>query len=132
MSTLRLKVITPTRIFIDTDVTMVEFNTTEGILGIYPNHIPLTAIIAPGVLRIHNDNDIKEAALLSGFVEILDDSVTIMAEACEWPDEIDENRAMDAKIRAERRLGGMEDGSDIARAELALKRALVRIDLKNR
>lgn len=127
----KLKVITPTSHFYENDVEMAEFTTTEGNVGIYSGHIPMTAVIAPGELRIHEEDGVKTAALMSGFVEILQDSVTVLAEVCEWPDEIDENRAKEAKIRAERRLA---EGAniDVLRAELALKRAMVRINIKNR
>ena len=70
------------------------------------------------------NGEIKEAALLEGFSEILANQVMILAEAVEWPEEIDVNRAKEAQIRAERRLSD-KDG-DMDRAELALKRALVR------
>ena len=96
-------------------------------MGIYPQHIPLTAIIAPGVLRIHEGDTVKEAALMSGFIQILKDEVTILAESVEWPDEIDANRAREAEIRAKRRIE--EGNGDLDRAELALKRALVRLSL---
>lgn len=123
--TFRLKIIAPERIFYEDDVPFVEFRTTEGEIGVYPGHIPLTSIIAPGVVRIHTtDGEIKEAALLEGFSEILPNEVVILAEAVEWPDEIDANRAKEAQIRAERRLQS-QDG-DMNRAELALKRAIVR------
>ena len=97
-------------------------------MGVYPNHVPLTAIIAPGVLRIHENGEVKEAALMSGFIQILQDKITILAESVEWPHEIDENRAKEAEIRARRRI---EEGSgiDMNRAELALKRALIRQSL---
>lgn len=121
----RLKIVAPERIFYEDDVPFVEFRTTEGEIGVYPGHIPLTSIIAPGVVRIHTtDGEIKEAALLEGFSEILPNEVVILAEAVEWPDEIDANRAKEAQIRAERRLQS-QDG-DMNRAELALKRAIVR------
>jgi len=123
--TLRLKIIAPERIFFEDDVNFVEFRTTEGELGVYPGHIALTSIVAPGVVRMHMPNgEIKEAALLEGFSEILANQVMILAEAVEWPEEIDVNRAKEAQIRAERRLSD-KDG-DMDRAELALKRALVR------
>ncbi len=123
--TFRLKIIAPERIFYEDDVPFVEFRTTEGEIGVYPGHIPLTSIIAPGVVRIHTtDGEIKEAALLEGFSEILPNEVVILAETVEWPDEIDANRAKEAQIRAERRLQS-QDG-DMNRAELALKRAIVR------
>lgn len=131
--TLNLKVYTPTREFFDGSATMVEFTTTEGNVGIYPKHVPTTAIIAPGTLTIHSDTQEKRCAtLISGFVEIEEESVTILAEVCEWPDEIDEARANEARIRAERRISEKATDLDLSRAELALKRALVRIDTKNR
>ncbi len=106
---------------------MVEFNTTEGEVGIYKNHVPMTVIISPGILTITMPDGEKEAALHAGFVEILQDQVTILAEAVEWPDEIDESRARSAKERAERRLQEKEAGIDEDRAQIALMRALTRI-----
>lgn len=123
--TFRLKIIAPERIFYEDDVSFVEFRTTEGDIGVYPGHIALTSIVSPGIIKIHTPSgEIKEAALLEGFTEILADQVVILAEAVEWPEEIDINRAKEAQIRAERRIKA-EDG-DMNRAELALKRAIVR------
>jgi F-type H+-transporting ATPase subunit epsilon len=76
-----------------------------------------------------NGDEVKEAALHEGFIEILPDKVIVLAESCEWPDEIDMNRANEAKIRAERRLKGAEGEIDEVRAELALRKALLRLDL---
>ncbi len=128
-NTFRLQVISPARVFFDEDVTMVELRTSEGEIGVLPGHIPLTAVLQPGTLRIHQEGGNKEAALLDGFVEIRGDKVTILAEACEWPDEIDINRANEAKARAERRLKSGEGNVDMIRAELALKKALTRLDI---
>lgn len=127
---MKLHVITPDRDFYQGDVTMVELTTTEGNIGIYPNHIPLTAVVAPGVLRIHEQDQKLEAALLSGFITILPEEVVVMAETVEWPDEIDFSRAEEARVRAERRLTSNTSEIDVMRAELSLKRALVRLELK--
>lgn len=124
-----VKVICPERVFFEGEAEMLEMRTTEGEIGIFADHIPLTAVIAPGVLRIKSGEGVKEAALNEGFVEILGDKVIILAESCEWPEEIDVNRAQEAKIRAERRLRGDEGEIDVTRAEIALRKALVRIDL---
>lgn len=126
----KLHVITPERRFYDGEASMVELSTTEGDIGVYRNHIPLTAIVAPGVLKIHEEGEVKEAALMSGFIEILPERITIMAEVAEWPDEIDGNRAEEARIRAERRLKEESGEIDTMRAELALRRALVRLSLR--
>ncbi|MCI9101879.1 MAG: ATP synthase F1 subunit epsilon [Lachnospiraceae bacterium] len=126
----KLQVITPDRKFYQGDVQMVELTTTEGQIGVYARHIPLTAVVAPGILTIHEDGEKKTAALMSGFVQIMPEEVTIMAEVVEWPDEIDENRAKEAKTRAERRIQSHDAEMDVARAELALKRALVRLEAR--
>ena len=121
----RLEVISPDRIFYENDVYMVEYNTTEGQVGILAEHIPMTQILAPGVLTITEDeNSQRIAALHEGFVEITQNKVTILAESVEWPWDIDLKRAEEARIRAERRLNA--GGKDLKRAELALKRALIR------
>lgn len=129
-NTFKLQIISPDRIFFDEDVNMVELTTTEGDLGILKDHIPLTAITVPGVLTIHQNGSTRQAAVHDGFVEILKNKVIVLAEASEWPEEIDVNRAKEAKIRAERRLRG-EDGSEInaQRAEAALRKALIRIEM---
>ena len=124
-----LKIITPDRVFYDGAAEMVEFNTTEGEIGVYRQHIPLTVIIKPGILTITESADsVKEAALHEGFATILPDSVTIMAEIIEWPAEIDLERAEAARQRAEDRLEKKETDTDIARAETALQRAICRIE----
>ena len=125
----KLQVIAPDRVFLEEDADMVELTTTEGEIGVLKDHIPLTAIVAPGILRIKKDGQQKEAALLEGFVEIFPDKVVILAESCEWPEEIDINRANEAKIRAERRLKSADAEMNEARAELALRRSLVRLAL---
>lgn len=126
-----LEIMCPDRSFFHGEADMVEMNTTEGYIGVYPGHIPLAALAAPGILVIHNDGEEKRAALHSGIIKIDQSRIMILAEVCEWPDEIDMNRAEEAKIRAERRLAGSESGIDIQRAEAALKRSLTRISLKN-
>lgn len=125
----KLQIITPEREFYEGEASMVELTTTEGEIGVYRGHIPMTAIVAPGVLKIHEAGGIKEAALMSGFLEILPEKIVVMAEVAEWPEEIDLNRAQEAKVRAERRLKEQSGEIDIVRAETALKKALVRISL---
>ncbi len=122
-----LKIITPDRVFYQGEVTMVEFNTTEGEIGVLKKHVPTTVIVSPGVLTITEADGTKEAALHAGFAEILQDEVVILAEIIEWPEEIDEDRAQRAKERAEERLRSKTPETDILRAETALQRAMARI-----
>lgn len=128
MKTFKLLVNTPDRVFFHEDATMVELATSEGEIGIYADHIPMTAVMTPCVLKIHQDGEMKKAAVHGGIVEVLKDKVTILAEVAEWPEEIDVNRANEAKIRAERRLAVKDSDTDVGRAELALKRSLARLN----
>lgn len=123
-----LRIITPDRIFYEGEASMVEFNTTEGEIGVLKGHIPMTVIVKPGVLTIYGE-ETKEAALHAGFVEILQDKVTIMAEIIEWPNEIDLERAEEARERARQRISEKSSETDILRAETALQRAIARIEV---
>lgn len=126
----RLEIITPDRKFYEGEASMVEFTSTEGEMGVYKHHIPLTTVLAPGIVTITEAEGKKEAAIHAGFVEILPEKVTFLAEIAEWPEEIDVNRAEAARARAEERLHNHTAEIDVARAEIALKKALVRIDIK--
>ena len=127
MKTFRLLVNTPDRVFYNDDVTMVELSTTEGEIGVYAEHIPLTSAPLPRVINNPLDRDQKKAPEHGGIDEILQDKVTVLAEIAEWPEEIDVNRANEAKTRAERRLSSNDPHIDVVRAEAALKRSLARL-----
>lgn len=126
-NTMKVKIMSPERVFYEGEATFIEFNTTAGVRGIYPKHVPTTMVIQPGVLKIVEAEGEKQAALHTGFVEVLQDSIIMLAESVEWPEEIDEKRAEEAKIRAERRIN--DDTQDHNRAELALKRAVLRLQM---
>lgn len=130
--TFQLKIISPERMFYEGDAEFLELKTTEGEIGIYPQHISMTSIIQSGIMRVVQSGITKEAALSDGFIEILPDQVIILAEACEWPDEIDILRAQEAKQRAERRLKSGDKNINLARAELALRKSLTRIELSEK
>ena len=127
-----LKIITPDRVFYSGKASFLELNTVEGGIGIYKNHIPMTTVLEPGIATITEEGgNKKEAALHTGFMEILGDRITILAEIAEWPDEIDEKRAEAAKERAEARIAAKAADTDMLRAEFALRKALVRIEVKH-
>ncbi len=123
-----LRMIEPDGMFYEGKCEFLEFTSTEGDMGVYPNHIPMTVILVPAVMKIHADGQTKKAAILGGFVEVQKDRVTVLAEDANWPEEIDVKRAEAAKERAEERLRKKERGTDMARAEAALKRAVARLN----
>ncbi|MBQ8625156.1 MAG: ATP synthase F1 subunit epsilon [Agathobacter sp.] len=125
----KVEIITPDRIFYEGEAEFIEFTTAAGEIGVYANHIPMTTVLAPGVVTIHSGEEETIAAVHAGFAEILGDKVTLLAEIAEWPDEIDVTRAEAAKDRAEDRIASHAADIDIRRAEFALRKALTRIDV---
>ena len=133
MEAFRLQIITPEReVLYQGEITMVEYNTTEGQVGVLKGHIPMTQVVAPGKLSIYeaDNEEPKTGALISGFVQIMPDLITILAEVIEWKEEIDLQRAQDSKVRAERLIAERLSSTDMKRAEMSLKRSLVRISVK--
>ena len=128
-NTVKVAIITPERVFYEGEATMVEFNTVDGEIGVLPQHIPLTTVIAPGICTISEAEGQKKAAIHAGLAEILPDKVTLLAEIAEWPDEIDLDRARSAEDRARERLAARDENLDVLRAEVALKKAIVRQDI---
>ena len=124
----KLTIVTPDREFFNEEAEMVEFNTTEGEIGVYAGHAPLTVIVKPGILTITQGETVRNAALHAGFVQILPEEITILAEIIEWPQEIDAERAEAAKQRAEGRIAERTANIDLDRAQAALMRAIARIN----
>ncbi|NEU30396.1 F0F1 ATP synthase subunit epsilon [bacterium LRH843] len=130
MSTIHVNVVTPDGKVYDGDVDMVSVRTVEGELGILPGHISLVAPLTIGAVRLNKGSAVEKVAVSGGFVEVRPDQVTILAEAAELPSGIDVDRANKAKERAENRLNASKDDAvDLLRAELALKRAINRLDI---
>jgi F-type H+-transporting ATPase subunit epsilon len=126
----KLTIVEPDGVFYEGEIDMLEFNTTEGEIGVLPGHIPMTVIIKPGIMTIYETGkDERKAAIHAGFAEILQDKVTILAEVVEWPEEIDAARAEAAMERAKERIQQKASGTDLMRAETALLRAMARISV---
>jgi F-type H+-transporting ATPase subunit epsilon len=127
---LELEVVTPDRMVVKEQVDIVMAQGALGEFGILPNHIPFLTTLQTGELRYRKDNQLEYLAVSGGFAEVSGNKVTILAEAAERAREIDVERAKRAKERAERRLAkAREEAIDHARAEAALKRALVRLQI---
>ncbi len=129
MSTFHLEIVTPDRLFFSEQVETVIVRGIEGDLAILKGRAPITTPLKIGKVRIFQEGEEKVAAVVDGYISVVDDKATIVTEAAEWPDEIDVERAKAAKERAESMLKENKDNIDIGRAELALKRAINRLDV---
>lgn len=125
--TFSLSIVSPEGNVLKEDVEFVVLPAKSGELGILPNHAPLIAGMDIGVIRYTVNGSIKRAAVAGGFVEVVDNSATVLADAAELSETIDVNRALKAKERATKRLASRTSEINIRRAELALRRASARI-----
>ena len=133
MSHYTLEIVTPDRKFFEEEVEMVVVRGSEGDIGILPNHTPLVTPLSIGRIKIKQNGKFREAALSEGYVDIGKDKATIIADTAEWPEEIDVERAMESKKRAEERLEKKSQGEvDLLRAQVALRKALTRINIANK
>ncbi len=128
MGKLQIEISTPDKNFFEGEADMLIAKASTGEIGILSKHAPLMTILDIGVLRIKEGNEEKNAIINSGFMEVKNDKVSIFTDSAEWPGEVDIERAKKAKERAEARLKAKQDDIDIFRAEMALKRAINRIN----
>lgn len=130
MNKVKIRIVTPKREMYNGEADMVIFRTVNGDVGVMHGHIPLITVLGYGMLRIIDNNEtVKTASMFGGFAEVDNEGVSILTDTSEWADEIDVQRAEEAKSRAEQRLGGTKvDDFDEKRAELALKRAIIRLE----
>ena len=124
-----LEIVTPERSFFQGEVDRVIVRGVEGEMAILKNRAPIITPLAIGKIRILKDGEERVAAAVNGYISVDKEKTTIITDSAEWPDEIDVERAREAKERAERRLRERSEGLDIYRAELALRRALNRLDV---
>jgi len=128
---IQLIVVTPERQLLRESVVEVTMPGLDGQLGILPGHAPLMTELGIGELAYRTSASSQPVvlAVISGFAEVLGDRVTVLAETAERAEEIDLARAEEAKARAERRLSAGDSNIDWDRANIALQRSVIRIQI---
>ena len=125
---LHLEVITPERKVYEDDVDMVVAPASEGYVGILPHHIPLFTTLGPGEFKVKKGGVEEVLAVFGGFMDVRGDRVVVLTDAAEPAEEIDTNRAQEARERAQQVLAaGPASAADEQRARAELQRALVRL-----
>ncbi|GIV96534.1 MAG: hypothetical protein KatS3mg057_1191 [Herpetosiphonaceae bacterium] len=124
---IRLEIVTAERTVLSDDVDMVNVPAIGGRMGILPRHEPVLTMLVPGEMTIVKRGERIPFAVSGGFLEVLPDRVTILADTAERADEIDEARAEQARRRAEEALRERKSAEEVAAAEAQLRRALVRL-----
>ena len=131
---LTLEIVTPDRALVSEEVDEVQLPGSEGYFGVLPGHTPLLATLQVGELWYRIGQEKHFLMIAFGFVEVVPDRVTVLAQVAERAQDIDVNRAERAKQRAEERIakGPTQSDLDFERARLALTKALVRLQVAAR
>ncbi len=132
MATMTLEIITAERQLYGDEVEMVVAPGVDGQLGVLPRHAPLMTMLQPGELLIRKDGADTYLIVTGGFMEVIGNKVTILADAAERSDEIDESRAAAAMERARERLASHPSELELQRALTAFRRAQVRLNVVRR
>mgnify|MGYP002735133417 FL=1 len=128
MKTFSLKVLASDRVFYDGRCKMAVVPAQDGELGVLANHGDMVAALNMGEMRIQKEDDTWETALIgSGVMQDINNRMVILTEFAEHPDEIDEKRAMEAKMRAEEQLRQKQSILEYHHSKAALARALARL-----
>jgi F-type H+-transporting ATPase subunit epsilon len=125
--TLHVEVVTQDRSVYSGEADMVVAPGSEGVLGILPRHAPLLTLLKVGELRVKRGNDEDALFVAGGFMEVYHNVVTVLADAAERAEDIDEARAEEARRRAQVALEQRETDVDRGAMVGALERALVRL-----
>ena len=128
-NTFQLEIVTPSRLLVKDSAEEAQIPGVSGYLGILPGHAPLITELGVGEITYKASGATHTLSVAWGFMEVLPDKVTILAEAAERPHEIDVERARKAKDRAEQRLKSNDVEVDYTRAEDALQRAETRLNV---
>ena len=130
-----LMVVTPEREFFNGEAVYVSVQSIGGSLGVMAGHVPMVSALDVGALVIQTDEHTSRTAFHSeGFIEVRPECVYILSQACEWPEEIDEKRALEAELRAQERLRQERGGDDLGtmgHSKVALMRAMTRRRIKS-
>jgi F-type H+-transporting ATPase subunit epsilon len=132
MKSYLLEIVTPERKVYSDQVEMLIAKAVTGEIGILSGHTPLVTSLAIGPLRVKKDGVEHLISVMKGFMEVTSDKVVILAEAAELAEEIDVDRAMHAKERAEALIRDKAEVVDFMRAELALQRAITRLKVSGK
>ena len=132
MAPMLLEIITAERQVYSDEVDAVVAPGIEGQLGILPHHAPLMTALQPGELLIRKDGDETFLAVTGGFMEVLGNKVTVLADAAERSDEIDEQRAQQALDRAQEQIRNRGAEGQLEEALRSLRRAQVRVGIARR
>lgn len=124
---MHITIITPKGVYKEIDATAIQLSTLQGQMTILPNHMPIVAMLKTCPCTIWINQEKQTYALAKGIMQFSDNQMQILSDAIEYRQEIDIERAKQAKKRAEQRLNSQDKTIDYQRAKEALQKAENRI-----
>jgi len=132
MATLKLEIVTPEALTYSEDVDMVTLPSSDGELGIYPNHVPVLTQVVPGEIVVRKGGQDFFLAIGEGFAEITGERVAVLTDMAIKATDIDEVKAEEARRRAEARLQEKLGGEELASVSASLAHSLAQLKVKRR
>lgn len=132
MAELHLKIVTPEKLILDENVSQVNISTEQGEIGILPNHVNLMAKVIPGELAIRRNGKEETMAVGNGFLQVANQTLTVMTDLATYAVEIDERAVEEAKKRAEQALTQTLSDTEYAETLANLEKSLAQLRVKRR
>ncbi|MCH8825421.1 MAG: F0F1 ATP synthase subunit epsilon [Chloroflexi bacterium] len=132
MAPMKLEIVTAERLVYSEDVDMLVAPGIDGELGILPRHAPLLTVLKPGEIRVTRDGDVSYLAVSGGFLEVMSNTVTILADTAEQAEEINAERAEAALARAQERIESSASDMDLQMAMASMRRSQARLAVATR
>ncbi len=129
---IKLKIITHDKVVFENEVEELYVQTTEGRIGILPNHVPVVCALDIGCSKVKMKEESKCITTMGGVLQFSENNATILTDIAELDCDIDAVRAKEAMERAQKRMSGLKDKKDILRAQMALAKAMARISAQKK
>ncbi|MFV0380985.1 MAG: ATP synthase F1 subunit epsilon [Breznakia sp.] len=127
---MEVKIITPHGLYVQSEATQINATSVDGDFGLLENHMPMVAMLQISRFEIVHDGDVKEYAISGGMLQFAANKAIVLTDSIEGEEEIDLQRAEEARVRAEKRLQNADSNLNMRRAEIALQKAINRIHVK--
>ena len=131
MKTFKLEILTPEYQFYSGDIVCLTLQIPDGQIAVMADHIPFFAPVEIGSLAIRTEDNTRTAFNSEGFLEVAKEYSVLFCQACEWPEEIDINRALASKKRAEERIFRQKSLTEHKATQISLARAMERLRISN-
>jgi F-type H+-transporting ATPase subunit epsilon len=124
---LLLEIITPEKVVYSDEVSEIVVQTVNGEIAVLPNHVNLLTQISPGEMMVKKGNSLQHLAITGGFLEVMNNKVSILAEYAIKAQDIEVEKAMEAKKRAEKVMKEKSTDNEVKIAQAEIMKAILEL-----